>query len=193
MATAHMPGKPYPIVLTNLDAALCVVVGGGSVAERKVEALLESAAQVTVISPTLTPRLTTWVAEGRLVHIDRAFDSGDLADATLVIAATDDPQVNAEVAHTAHRARILVNVVDDPAAGSFNTVAAVRQGDLLLAISTGGASPAVAAFVRRKLAGSFGPEYSELLVILRELRRMRMHQISPRQRFEIWHKLASEE
>src|SRR5580765_858273 len=110
-----MPGKPYPIVLTNLDRARCVVVGGGPVAERKVEALLESAARVTVISPELTPRLATWVAEGQLVHIERVFDSADLADTTLVIAATGDPAVNAEVARAAHSARLLVNVVDDPA------------------------------------------------------------------------------
>jgi siroheme synthase-like protein len=193
MVTARMPAKPYPIVLTNLDAARCVVVGGGSVAERKVEALLESAAQVTVVSPTLTARLAAWAAEGRLTHIDRPFDSSDLVDATLVIAATADREVNAEVARVAHRGRVLVNVVDDPAAGTFNTVAAVRQGDLLLGISTGGASPAVAALVQRKLAGHFGPEYSELLVILGDLRRTRMRQIPARQRSEIWRKLASDE
>src|SRR6476646_4098570 len=147
-----MPGKPYPIVLTNLHEARCIVVGGGPVAERKVEALLESAARVTVISPRLTSQLEALVADGQVEHIERAFECGDLADTTLVIAATDNPDVNAAVARAAHSARILVNVVDNPTAGTFNTVAAVRQGDLLLGISTGGTSPAVAALIRRTLA-----------------------------------------
>ena len=161
-----MTGKGYPIVLTNLQSARCVVVGGGQVAERKVEALLECEAQVVVVSPAITERIQGWAAEGRLVHTARTFEAGDLDGALLVFAATNSREVNAAVACAGREAHCLVNVADDPLAGDFHTAAAVRQGDLLLAVSTGGASPAIAALVRRKLLAMFGPEYAALLDLL---------------------------
>ncbi len=188
-----MPAQPYPIVLTGLHKMRCVVVGGGSVAERKVEGLLECAALVTLISPELTDQLQAWHAEGRFEHINRAFRGGDLAGAALAIAATSDRAANAEVAREAHQVGILVNVVDDPDAGTFNTVAAVRQRHLLLAVSTGGASPAVAALVRHKLETMFGPEYGELLALLAELRQGAMREVPAHKRPHIWRRLASDE
>ena len=188
-----MSSKPYPIVLTGLHKVRCVVVGGGPVAERKVEALLDCAAQVAVISPTLTDQLRAWAEARRLRYIDRPFRPDDLRDTALVIAATDDPAVNAEVAQEAHRAGLLVNVVDDPDAGNFNTVATVRRGDLTLAVSTGGASPAVAALIRRRLEASFGPEYGELLALLGGLRRDVARRLPPHVRRRVWQKLASEQ
>ena len=188
-----MPAQPYPIVLTGLHKMRCVVVGGGSVAERKVEGLLECAALVTLISPELTDQLQAWHAEGRFEHINRAFRGGDLAGAALAIAATSDRAANAEVGREAHQVGILANVVDDPGAGNFNTVGAVRQGALLLAVSTGGASPAVAALVRHKLETMFGPEYGELLALLAELRQGAMREVPAHKRPHIWHRLASDE
>ena len=170
-----MPGTSYPIVLTKLDLAPCVVVGGGTVAERKVAALLDSAALVTVISPELTVRLQEWAEAGRLTHIGRTYCAGDLDGAALAIAATDDPAVNDEVAHAARRAGILVNVAGNPAAGTFTTVATVRRGDVLATVSTNGASPTLAALLRRRIEALIGPEYAELLAMVRVERSALQH------------------
>ena len=188
-----MTGKGYPIVLTNLQAARCVVVGGGQVAERKVEALLECNAWVVVVSPTLTERLQGWAAEGSLVHTARTFEAGDLDGALLVFAATNSREVNAAVARAGREVHALVNVADDPLAGDFHTAAAARQGDLLLAVSTGGVSPAVAALVRRKLLAMFGPEYAALLELLGALRSGVSRDVPPADRPKIWRSLATDE
>lgn len=186
-----MTRSSYPIILTNLHAAPCVVVGGGPIAERKVAALLESGAHVVCISPTLTPQLQCWAAHGRLRYIDRTFRAGDLVDTALAIAATNDRHANREVAQEARRARVLVNVVDDPDAGNFTTAATVRRGDLLLAISTNGTSPMVAALIRRMLERMFGEEYAELLALLARLRSGEVRQLPSSTRSSIWRKLAS--
>src|SRR5687768_3093310 len=111
-----MSSLPFPIMLTNLHAGGAVVIGGGQVAERKIEALLEAGARVVVISPSLTSLLAQRAAEGRLAHIDRAYRDGDLAGAFLAIAATGSRDVNQEVANAARCAGMLINVADDPAA-----------------------------------------------------------------------------
>lgn len=153
----------YPIVVTNLAHSRCVVVGGGAVAERKVAGLLDAGARPAVISPALTPALAAWRAEGRIDHVARPYAAGDLAGAALVIAATDDGAVNTLVAAEARGRGALVNVASDQALGSFHTVAAVRRGDLLLTVSTGGRSPALAARVRAELAARYGAEYGAAL------------------------------
>jgi siroheme synthase-like protein len=187
-----MPGTTYPIVLTNLHEMRCVVVGGGIVAERKVAALLDSAAMVTVISPELTVQLRQWTASERIHHINRTYVAADIAGVALVIAATDDPVVNAEVAQAARRAGILVNVVDDPAAGNFHTVATVRQGDVLVTVSTGGFSPAVAALLRRQIEDLVGPEYAELLDLVRAHRTETLRELPAPVRRQINQYFASE-
>lgn len=188
-----MSGSSYPIILTGLGNARCVVVGGGAVAERKVDALLEAGARVAVISPELTDRLQSWADDGRIEHTARRFESGDLRGAALVIAATSDRNANAEVAREAHGAGLLVNVADDPDAGNFITTATVRQGDLLLAVSTGSTSPSLARFVRHKLETTFGPEYGELLKLLGALRRGPARQLGAPERLRVWQGLASEQ
>ncbi len=187
-----MGASSYPVVLTRLHDVRCVVVGGGPVAERKVEALLESGAFPTIVSPSLTDRLADLAQAGRLEYIARPFHSGDLRGAVLAIAATGDRDVNADVAREARCAGMLVNVVDDPDAGNFTTMGAVRRGDLLLAVSTGGTSPALAALIRRRLAATFGPEYGELLALLGTLRRGTARQLSAQARGRLWRRLASE-
>jgi precorrin-2 dehydrogenase/sirohydrochlorin ferrochelatase len=157
-----MPTSSYPIVLTDLSAARCVVVGGGAVAERKARQLINAGARPTVISPTISAALEAWREAGQIAHIARPYREGDLAGAALAIAATNDADANRMVAGEARRLGILANIADDPAAGSFHTVAAVRRGDLLLTVSTGGASPALAARLRRELEERYGPEYAEL-------------------------------
>lgn len=188
-----MAGTSYPIVLTHLDQAQCVVVGGGPVAERKIAALLDSAASVTVISPALTSKLQLWVAAGRLRHIGREYIAGDLDGAALVIAATNNAAVNDEVAQAAQRAGILVNVVDNPAAGTFHTVAIVRQGDVLATVSTGGVSPSLAALLRRRIEALIGSEYVELLEILRAVRADQMPDLPIAVRRQLSQDLSSEQ
>jgi siroheme synthase-like protein len=188
-----MSGTSYPIVLTHLDRTRCVVVGGGPVAERKIAALLDGAALVTVVSPDLTTRLRAWVEAGRLEHIGRNYDAGDLDGAGLAIAATDDPVVNDEVARAARRRGILINVADNPSAGNFHTVATVREGDVLVAISTGGDSPALAALLRRRIDALVGPEYAELLEILRAVRASALREFPASVRRRLSQDLASEE
>ena len=179
----------YPIVLTNLASVRCVVVGGGAVAERKVDGLLAGGARPVVISPNLTQRLAAWRAAGQIEHLAREYLPGDLAGAALAFAATDDSAANAAVAAEGARLGLLVNVADDPAAGSFHTAATVRRGELLLAVSTGGHSPALAARVRGELAERYGDEYGQLLALLGGLRAGLAQRVAPERRATLWRAL----
>jgi len=164
----------YPINV-NLAHRRCLVVGGGPVAERKVEALLEFGAEVTVIAPELTPSLSQ-LASGDLVrHIAASYpsdqsDVSDLSDYALVFAATDDREVNKRVFADCRDRGILVNVVDDPELCTFFVPAIVRRDDLIISISTSGKSPAMARRLRERLEKEYGPEYSQLADILGQLR-----------------------
>jgi precorrin-2 dehydrogenase/sirohydrochlorin ferrochelatase len=162
--------KTYPICLIGMERRRVVVVGGGSVAARKVEGLLEAGAQVTVISPILTPELEVLAEARRIAVIGRPYRQGDLAGAFLVIAATNDADVNQAVWREAEQCGCLVNVVDDPAHCNFIAPAIIRRGEVTLAISTGGASPALARRLREQLEAQVGPEYGELASLLAELR-----------------------
>jgi precorrin-2 dehydrogenase/sirohydrochlorin ferrochelatase len=162
--------KTYPIYLIGMERRRVVVVGGGGVAARKVGGLLEADARVTVISPILTPELETLAEARRIAVIGRPYRQGDLAGAFLVIAAANDPDVNQAVWQEAEQRGCLVNVVDDPAHCNCITPAIVRRGDVTLAISTGGASPALARRLREQLEAQVGPEYGELARLLAELR-----------------------
>jgi precorrin-2 dehydrogenase / sirohydrochlorin ferrochelatase len=188
--TASMP--TYPLILTNLAHARCVVVGGGVVAERKTRDLLDGGARPIVISPDLTEALAGWLAEGRIAHVERLYRSGDLAGAFLAIAATDDHAANAAVAEEARALGILVNTADDAAAGNFHTAAVIRRGDLLLAVSTGGGSPALTARIRRELAARYGEEYARLLTLLRRLRSGPARTLPPEKRTALWRRLVSD-
>jgi len=145
----------YPVVLVNLEEGV-VVVGGGEVAARKVEGLLAAGANVTVISPQLAPALEEFLAQGRITALRRPYRPGNLAGARLVIAATDDPQVNQAVGREARERGCPVNVVDDPAHCTVYIPAVVRRGPVTLAIGTGGASPVLAARLRREIAAVMG-------------------------------------
>lgn len=162
--------KTYSICLIGLDRRRTVVVGGGSIATRKVTGLLEAGARVTVISPTLTSELKTLAEAGRITVIERPYRQGDLVDALLVIAATDDLAVNEAVWQEAEQRGCLVNVVDDPPHCNFILPAIVRRGEVTVAISTGGASPALARRLREWLETLIGPEYGDLATLLGELR-----------------------
>jgi len=158
----------YPVFL-QLNHKKCVVVGGGEVAERKVNSLLQSGAEVEVISPDLCSGLRQAAQKGLVRVVARKFNPGDLEGAFLAIAATDDRQVNSSVAQEAQKNGILVNVVDDPAQCTFIVPAVLRRGDLALAVSTSGRSPVLAKKIREKLEQYFGQEYALLLDLLSEV------------------------
>ncbi|MCL4424381.1 MAG: bifunctional precorrin-2 dehydrogenase/sirohydrochlorin ferrochelatase [Firmicutes bacterium] len=166
-----MDQSTYFPILLDLKGRSCVVVGGGEVASRKVTALLEAGAVVKVISPTVTSLLARLAAEGRIQHQSEAYSPGDLRGAFLVIAATDDEEVNRLVNREAEERSQLINVVDVPELSSFIFPSVLRRGALTVAVSTGGASPALAAGLRRRLEGILGQEYALYLDLLARARR----------------------
>ncbi|MBS3947570.1 MAG: bifunctional precorrin-2 dehydrogenase/sirohydrochlorin ferrochelatase [Dethiobacter sp.] len=155
----------YPVFLA-LQGKLCLVVGGGDVAARKVASLLECAAAVRVVSPTLLPELETLASEGQITVFRRPFASADTDGASLVIAATNQPAVNRLVALDCRQRKIPVNVVDAPELCDFLVPATIRRGPLTIAVSTGGTLPAMARKIRRKLEEDFDQSYGLLLVAL---------------------------
>ncbi len=161
--------KYYPM-LVDLEARRCLVVGGGQVAERKVGLLLECGAEVELVSPRATGRLAGLAGSGRIHWRRRAVRSRDLAGAFLVVAATNDAAANRRVADRARKVGSLVNVVDDPEACTFLVPSVIRRGDLTIAISTGGGSPALAKRLRERLEAVVGPEYEGYVAALKSLR-----------------------
>jgi precorrin-2 dehydrogenase/sirohydrochlorin ferrochelatase len=161
---------PYYPVCLDLRGRPCVVVGGGKVAERKVNGLLACNAQVKVISPDLTEELMQLHTDGKLEWLDRPYRRGDLAQAFLVIAATDDEQAQQMVQEEAEEQNKLLNVADVPQRCNFILPATVRRGDLTIAVATGGKSPALAKKLRQELEKRVGPEYTVLVNILGALR-----------------------
>ncbi len=159
----------FPVCL-DIRERRCIVVGGGRVAERKAKGLLEHGGLVRVISPDITPDLNRLKEEGRLKWLNRDYQDGDLAEAFLVIAATDDTSVQARVFAEAEMRRIMVNVADVPKWCNFILPATARRGDLAISVSTGGKSPALAKRLRQELEDQFGEEYSLLTEILGNLR-----------------------
>ncbi len=160
----------YPVFL-DLKGRRCVVVGGGSVAERKVGMLLEHEASVTVISPVLSPGLRQLAEQGAIQVIPRKYRRGDLQDVFLAIAATDDATVNAAIAEQGRKHRTLINVVDGPNASDFIVPSIVRRGDITIAISTAGKSPALARKLRTDLEAALPAEYASVASIVSEVRK----------------------
>lgn len=156
----------YPIVM-NLTGCRCLVVGGGEVALRKAQSLVKAGAYVKVIAPDVVEEME--LLEGVQVE-KRDWQVGDASGYTLIFAATDDPAVNAAVSAEARANGIPVNVVDDPELCSFIVPACVRRGDLLIAVTTSGKSPALSKRIRVELEKSYGPEYAEFVDLLGEMR-----------------------
>jgi precorrin-2 dehydrogenase / sirohydrochlorin ferrochelatase len=180
----------YPVFL-NLNGKKAIVVGGGKVAERKVVSLVAAGADVTVVSPSLTRRLRKTLSEGRIRYISRVYRKNDVEGAFLVIAATDSPDTNRRVSKDAPA---LVNVVDVPGECNFIAPSVVRRGQLLIAVSTGGASPAFSRALRKELQVCYGPEFSDYLKFVKGIRVKAMAAISQKDRRERFLKgLASEE
>lgn len=162
----------YPILLDGAGIR-ALVVGGGAVAARKARGLLESGASVRVVAPEIAADLLSLSAQfSALTLIERAYQSSDIADATLVVAATDTRAVNAQVAADAHTAGRLVNVADVPTDGDWVTVAVHRVGQLIIGVSAGGV-PSAAARIRDAIGQRFDTRYAEALASLARLRRER--------------------
>lgn len=164
----------------KIEGGRCLVVGGGSVAERKVGSLLECGACVVVVSPEFTTDLEQFEAEGRIEAVRRKFETADVDGALLVIAATDVREVNEAVAGACRAKNIPVNVVDVPDLCTFYVPASVRRGGLQITVNTGGASPVLARQVREELEGRFGPEYAPFVELLRRLREQGQARIDDR-------------
>jgi len=159
----------YPIFLDIKDKP-CVVIGGGNVAERKVISLLDAGARVVVISPVLTPALKKLAREKTINYCPKSYEEGDLKGFFLAYSATDNSSVNRKVFNEAKREGILLNVVDVPKLCNFIVPSVVDRGDLLIAISTSGKSPAMAKKIRQRLEKEFGREYAIFLNIMGKVR-----------------------
>lgn len=160
----------YPINL-NLNGQACLVLGGGSVAERKVRRLLAEGAAVTVIAPSLTPALQALARDQQLTWQARTYQPGDESSFFLIISATDDEAVSQAVAAAAKAKGKLLNVCDVPDLCNFTLPSIVRQGDLQLTISTNGKAPALSRWLRRQLEQQFDERYDRWLAELADIRR----------------------
>jgi uroporphyrin-III C-methyltransferase len=182
--------KYYPAFL-DLRHRQVLVVGGGQVAERKVTKLLESGAEVSVVSPTLTPTLSTFAHQRQITYRRGEFEETDLNGAWLVIGATDDAQVNQRVAQAAAQRRLFCNIVDVPSLCSFLAPAIVARGDVQIAVSTSGRSPALAQRLKREIASLVGPEYEQLANLMSRWRPEVMAEIATQpERAETFHRLV---
>jgi uroporphyrin-III C-methyltransferase/precorrin-2 dehydrogenase/sirohydrochlorin ferrochelatase len=177
--------KLYPL-FADLSRRAVLVVGGGAVAERKVAALLEAGAQVTVNAPALTPRLRQWVAQGSVAHRPEAFRETWLDRVWLVVAATSDRATNALIADLAGLRRLFVNVVDDAQLSSFHVPAVIDRAPLAIAISSGGHAPMLARLLRERLETLLDHSLGALATLAARLRpriRLRFPQPAARRRF----------
>ena len=162
---------PLYIACLKLKGRRCLVIGGGDIGLEKVEGLLACDADVTLIAPDAHPALQEYAGEGSIRWEKRPYGGGeDLEGALMVIAATDDSEVNIGVSEDAEARSMLVNVVDVPPLCNFILPAIVRSGPLAIAISTAGASPALAKRMKREIADAFGEPYARLAVILNDAR-----------------------
>ncbi|MCU7807581.1 MAG: siroheme synthase CysG [Candidatus Thiodiazotropha sp. (ex Semelilucina semeliformis)] len=159
----------FPIFL-DVKNKPCLVVGGGSVAERKTASLLKSGADVALVAPELTHNLTTWRDMGQLTHQVREFSAQDLDGCHLVIAATDQPAVNRLISELANQQRIPVNVVDQPELCSFILPSVIDRSPVVAAISTGGASPVLARLIRTRLESMIPAGYGRLAELCNRFR-----------------------
>ncbi|MGH9297601.1 MAG: precorrin-2 dehydrogenase/sirohydrochlorin ferrochelatase family protein [Acidimicrobiales bacterium] len=176
---SRLANPPLFHVALRLDGERCLVVGGGPVGARKADALLECGAAVTLVSPVVSPSVTALASDrpspgqafsGRLRVLRRKYQAGDLAGCRLVVAATGLSEVDRQVFEDARALGVLVNAADDPEACEFLVPAVFRQGPVSIAVSTGGVSPYLASWLRRRLGAVIGPEVADLAEIVGAVR-----------------------
>lgn len=164
-----MTMKYYPVNLTVADKD-CLIVGGGAVGARKASTLVQCNAMVTVISPEFHPSFHS-IDRTRLRLVRKNYTPSDLKGRFMVMGATDDQELNARIARDANRKNILCNIVDAPELSSFIVPAVVNRGDLIIAVSTSGNSPAFAKQLRKDLEKQFGQEYADFLGLMGTIRK----------------------
>ena len=180
----------YPIYV-QLNEQLCIVIGGGKIAEGKVDGLLAANAKVKIISPELTPHLHDLVKQNQIEYAARHYQVGDLTGAFMVICATDQTEINHQVWQEATANQQLVNVVDDTPRCNFIAPAILRKGDLNIAISTGGKAPALAVRLKQHLQEEIGPQYERFLELSGQLREpLARHIPDFEARKKLWYKLV---
>jgi siroheme synthase-like protein len=182
----------YLPAFLDLRERPCLVVGGGEIGERKARELLACQASLTVVSPCLTRGLQALAESRAIAWRPRTFLRSDVRRCTLVIAATGVPAVDETVAAEARRRGVLVNVVDRPGQCDFIFGSILRRGELQIAVSTGGRSPALAREIRRRLESAFGPEYAELVEqVGQERRRARESAPTPEARLAVGERVVA--
>lgn len=157
-------------IFVEVAAQRCLIVGGGEVAARRAYSLVEAGAAVTVVSPDLNTDLREMASRGAIVHVARTYRYGDMSGEVLVYAATDDTELHRSLRAEAAERNILINIGDAPELCSFIVPAVLNRGDLKIAVSTSGASPALARKIRDQLDSLFGPEHGVVLKIMRAAR-----------------------
>jgi siroheme synthase-like protein len=181
----------YPIFV-ELGDRRCLVIGGGDVALQKIHGLLAAGARITLIAPELTPRLRALANDGSFEYVEREYRDGDLDGYEMCMVATDDGAVNADVAAEGKRRRIWVNAADDPVNCDFILPAVIRRGNITLAASTGGSSPALARRLREELEAYLTEEMPALADLLKEVRLdLRSRGIVPEA--DLWQEAIDEE
>lgn len=161
---------PYVICL-RLTGRQCLIAGGGEVAERKLLTLRAAGARITVVAPEVTAIIEQCAEDGDVTLIKRQFMPGDVQEKILVVAATDDPALNQEIARCAHAEHALVNVVDAPEDSDFFVPSSISRGDLSITISTGGKVPALSKRIRQELEAQFGTEFEPYIKLLEQGRK----------------------
>lgn len=183
----------YPVFL-NLKNKKAVVIGGGSVAERKAQTLLSCNADVSIISPKITPRLRRLVKEGKVEYIKKGYEDKDIKDAFIVVAATNDRGINEAIYKAAERYGCLLNIVDKPESSNFIVPSVISRGDLTIAISTGGRSPALSKQIRKELQQIYGREYEIFIKTMGKIRGALLRSVpSEKTRRRIFTKLAKKQ
>jgi len=181
----------FPIFL-KLKSRECLVVGAGAVAESKIESLIVAESKILVVAPEAGSKVNVWARSGVIRWEPRKFQPSDLENMFLVIAATSSRDVNRQVFEEAQSGNILCNAVDDPEYCDFYYPAVVRRGDLQIAISTAGHSPALAQRLQRQFEKDFGPEYGDWLQHLGSIRKSLFARgIDPVERRRILHEIAA--
>src|SRR5579863_1670236 len=187
-------GKDMFPMFLKLEGRRCLVVGAGAVAEGKIRGLLDAGASVQVVAPQAALQIQKWAWEGAIRWSQHEFEPRDLDGAFLVITATSSPEINARVFTEARHRKILCNSVDDPEHCDFYYPAVVKRGDLQIAISTNGRSPALAQRLRQELEEQFGPEYEAWVKELGEARdQLTAKKVPLAPRRKLLHEIASRE
>ena len=186
------PSMTYYPIYVNLQGRPVLIVGAGAVARQKISMLLDCAARLRVVAPEALPEIQAWAREGKLTWDATGYEASQLDGVRLVIAATDDEALQKRVAADARARNVWVNVVDVPPLCDFIAPSIVKQGDIQIAVSTGGAAPALSKFIRRKLEPLIGTEYAELVNLVKPARAALL-KMPKEKRMAIWDRVVSDD